>query len=111
MLHCPSPNLRNLLNENRQLFFVLTALFVQSAGFLNKVRRGHSHPKKESKEVLAAICCCDPSGGNADRDGNTGKQYRAKPAQRLFEVLTENVGIAPAWQVQTQLGNMQQMLA
>jgi hypothetical protein len=32
-------------------------------------------------------------------------------AQRLFEVLTENVGIAPAWQVQTQLGNMQQMLA
>jgi len=32
-------------------------------------------------------------------------------AQRLLEVLTENGGIAPAWQVQTQLGHMQQLLA
>lgn len=31
-------------------------------------------------------------------------------AQRLFEILTENGGIAPAWQVQTQLGHMQQLL-
>jgi hypothetical protein len=30
-------------------------------------------------------------------------------AQRLFEILTENGGIAPAWQVQTQLGHMQQL--
>jgi len=31
-------------------------------------------------------------------------------AQRLFDILTENGGIAPAWQVQTQLGHMQQLL-
>lgn len=31
-------------------------------------------------------------------------------APRLFEILTENGGIAPAWQVQTQLGHMQQLL-
>ncbi|MDZ7919882.1 hypothetical protein [Rhodoferax sp.] len=32
-------------------------------------------------------------------------------AQRLFDILTENGGIAPAWQVQTQMGHMQQLLA
>lgn len=32
-------------------------------------------------------------------------------AQRLFDVLTENGGIAPVWQGQTQLGHMQQLLA
>ncbi|MBT0569089.1 cadherin-like domain-containing protein [Curvibacter sp. CHRR-16] len=57
------------------------------------------------------------SGGDAWIEITTpdGDSYREtiqseNLAQRLFEILTENGGIAPVWQVQTQMGHMQQLL-
>ncbi|MDZ7919884.1 MAG: hypothetical protein U5O12_07760 [Rhodoferax sp.] len=51
-----------------------------------------------------------PDGGSY-REMLQGANQAEGLAQRLFDILTENGGIAPAWQVQTQMGHMQQLLA
>lgn len=66
-------------------------------------RVGYSHSGGAWIEIAT------PDGGSY-REMLQGQNQSQGLAQRLFEVLTENGGIAPAWQVQTQLGHMQQLL-